>query len=103
MDVNALNYCRFSLLIPSSDVKDVTALIAIPNLIESSLVRANHGPCIGDHEANNQCRQTYGHCLINRDCMLQLVTPRILPRPCFLMAGLVLRQVFPMILQTMII
>ncbi|KAH0832970.1 WD40-repeat-containing domain protein [Lanmaoa asiatica] len=37
LDVNALNFCRFSLLsIPSSD-NEVTALIAVPNLVESAL------------------------------------------------------------------
>ncbi|KAJ3763905.1 WD40-repeat-containing domain protein [Lentinula raphanica] len=41
MDVNALNYCRFSLLSTSSSTKTVPsseygALIALPNLIESS-------------------------------------------------------------------
>jgi len=43
MDVNALNYCRFSLLIPSPDIEgELTALLAVPNLAESSLVRANY-------------------------------------------------------------
>ncbi|KAJ3530838.1 hypothetical protein NM688_g7655 [Phlebia brevispora] len=37
MDVNALNYCRFSLL-PLSNAVESTALIALPNLVESSLV-----------------------------------------------------------------
>ncbi|KIP11199.1 hypothetical protein PHLGIDRAFT_100170 [Phlebiopsis gigantea 11061_1 CR5-6] len=39
MDVNALNYCRFSLLpLPAgSSSGEPTALIAVPNLIESSL------------------------------------------------------------------
>ncbi|KAL4064499.1 WD40-repeat-containing domain protein [Scleroderma yunnanense] len=38
IDVNALNYCRFSLLIPSPDAaREGTALIAVPNLVESSL------------------------------------------------------------------
>ncbi|KAF7791680.1 hypothetical protein EIP86_002703 [Pleurotus ostreatoroseus] len=36
MDVNALNYCRFSLL-PLPITTEPTALIALPNLIESSL------------------------------------------------------------------
>ncbi|CAL1716304.1 unnamed protein product [Somion occarium] len=39
MDVNALNYCRFSLM-PLSDAtrtEETTALIALPNLVESSL------------------------------------------------------------------
>jgi hypothetical protein len=46
MDVNALNYCRFSLLpLPlstpqdSQQAEDEHALIALPNLVESSLVR----------------------------------------------------------------
>ena len=43
MDVNALNYCRFSLLpLPTFSDKEHTALIALPNLIESSLVRAQY-------------------------------------------------------------
>jgi hypothetical protein len=36
LDVNALNYCRFSLL-PSAAPDE--ALIALPNLVESSEVR----------------------------------------------------------------
>lgn len=36
MDVNALNYCRFSLLPQNS-----SALIALPNLVESSEVSIN--------------------------------------------------------------
>lgn len=41
MDVNALNYCRFSLMpiVQSPDDKEARALIALPNLVESSLVR----------------------------------------------------------------
>jgi WD40 repeat protein len=39
MDVNALNYCRFSLLPDSEGLsKNSNALIALPNLMESSLV-----------------------------------------------------------------
>ncbi|KAF8525931.1 WD-40 repeat-containing protein [Hysterangium stoloniferum] len=38
MDVNALNYCRFSLLQHSKGPsKNINALIALPNLVESSL------------------------------------------------------------------
>ncbi|KIM67180.1 hypothetical protein SCLCIDRAFT_1210681 [Scleroderma citrinum Foug A] len=38
MDVNALNYCRFSLLTPSPDIEEeLTVLLAVPNLVESSL------------------------------------------------------------------
>ena len=37
MDVNALNYCRFSLM-PVLGADEQTALIALPNLVESSLV-----------------------------------------------------------------
>ena len=41
MDVNALNYCRFSLLPLQEDVRteDRQALIAVPNLVESAYVR----------------------------------------------------------------
>ncbi|KAI6108321.1 WD40-repeat-containing domain protein [Pisolithus sp. B1] len=35
MDVNALNYCRFSLL-PLSSSDETNALLAVPNLVESS-------------------------------------------------------------------
>ncbi|KAI6115590.1 WD40-repeat-containing domain protein [Pisolithus croceorrhizus] len=35
MDVNALNYCRFSLL-PLSSSDETSALLAVPNLVESS-------------------------------------------------------------------
>lgn len=39
MDVNALNYCRFSLMpLPTPQNEERSALIALPNLIESSLV-----------------------------------------------------------------
>lgn len=38
MDVNALNYCRFSLM-QSGDDRD-SAFVALPNLLESSMVRA---------------------------------------------------------------
>ncbi|KAF9236702.1 WD40-repeat-containing domain protein [Melanogaster broomeanus] len=38
LDVNALNYCRFSLLPAGTPESEVTALIAVPNLVESSLV-----------------------------------------------------------------
>ncbi|KAF9223833.1 WD40 repeat-like protein [Gyrodon lividus] len=37
LDVNALNYCRFSLLPTLSPDSEITALIAVPNLVESSL------------------------------------------------------------------
>ncbi|KIJ67111.1 hypothetical protein HYDPIDRAFT_109119 [Hydnomerulius pinastri MD-312] len=37
LDVNALNYCRFSLLPSSSPESEIAALIAVPNLVESSL------------------------------------------------------------------
>ena len=41
LDVNALNYCRFSLLPlpPDARTADRHALIAVPNLVESSHVR----------------------------------------------------------------
>jgi hypothetical protein len=42
MDVNALNYCRFSLLLQPASAQfseSNEALIALPNLVESSLVR----------------------------------------------------------------
>lgn len=38
LDVNALNFCRLSLLPSPTLDNEVTALIAIPNLVESSLV-----------------------------------------------------------------
>ncbi|EIN03764.1 WD40 repeat-like protein [Punctularia strigosozonata HHB-11173 SS5] len=38
MDVNALNYCRFSLWsLPSNDDEEPQALVALPNLVESSM------------------------------------------------------------------
>lgn len=45
MDVNALNYCRFSLmpLAESARNDERRALIALPNLVESSFVRALSG------------------------------------------------------------
>ena len=41
MDVNALNYCCFSLLPLQEDARaeDRQALIAVPNLVESAYVR----------------------------------------------------------------
>lgn len=41
MDVNAHNYCRFSLLAVSTLTSD-RALIALPNVVESSVVRMSH-------------------------------------------------------------
>lgn len=39
MDVNALNYCRFSLLrLSPSRAGEDRALVALPNLVESSVV-----------------------------------------------------------------
>ena len=62
MDVNALNYCRFSLF-PSralnEDGED-RALVALPNLIDSSVV------CISSQVGVYVllgCRQIYGSCL----------------------------------------
>ena len=56
MDVNALNFCRFSLLRLSSAVGTTQALIALPNLVDSSAVRLcalcllaikmKHGVCV---------------------------------------------------------
>lgn len=37
MDVNALNYCRFSLLKLREESEEVKALIALPNLVDSSV------------------------------------------------------------------
>jgi hypothetical protein len=47
LDVNALNFCRFSLLCldvvpPSADMR---ALVAVPNLVESSLASASSSLC----------------------------------------------------------
>lgn len=95
MDVNALNYCRFSLLTPSPDIEEeLTVLLAVPNLVESSLVRAHYTDVLAT-EANNQHRRIYGRCPVCRDYMLQLVTLRIPPPPCSPMVDLVLRQVIP--------
>ena len=43
MDVNALNYCRFSLLPLPEDActEDRRALVAVPNLVESAHVRTS--------------------------------------------------------------
>lgn len=38
MDVNALNYCRFSLMLLGSDDNHKRALLAVPGLIDSSVV-----------------------------------------------------------------
>lgn len=39
LDVNALNFCRFSLLRLEPLDGQETALVALPNLVDSSLVR----------------------------------------------------------------
>jgi hypothetical protein len=66
LDVNAMNYCRFSLLPLSSLNSEGTALIAVPNLVESALVgfitihiRSSH--------VIIQSRRTFGCCLTERD------------------------------------
>lgn len=74
MDVNALNYCRFSLL-PISSSDETSALLAVPNLVESS-----------------QLRQMYGHCPAGRDFTLPLEILST-PRPSFQTVELVIRQV----------
>lgn len=38
MDVNALNYCQFSLLRLKTSSKTLRAMIAVPNLVDSSFV-----------------------------------------------------------------
>ncbi len=38
MDVNALNYCRFSLMPMQLEAEDRKALVALPGLIDSSVV-----------------------------------------------------------------
>lgn len=38
MDVNALNYCRFSLLKLCEESEEAKAIIALPNLVDSSVV-----------------------------------------------------------------
>ena len=72
MDVNALNYCRFSLL-PLTDTTesgDPAALLAIPNLIESALVRT-HALTTNLRKANKSiCRLTYGSCHLRNACTL---------------------------------
>ncbi|KAI9568290.1 WD40-repeat-containing domain protein [Boletus coccyginus] len=57
LDVNALNFCRFSLLPSPSSDSDLTALIAVPNLVESALAdiwtlpnRTRLHAAIGDKE-----------------------------------------------------
>jgi hypothetical protein len=55
LDVNALNYCRFSLL--PSDGTESSALVAVPNLVESALVRRDHG--ISNHEVDSQNQGRY--------------------------------------------
>ncbi|KAG8899800.1 ASTRA complex subunit [Tulasnella sp. 408] len=38
LDVNALNFCRFSLLPETTDGEESHALVAVPNLVDSALV-----------------------------------------------------------------
>jgi ASTRA-associated protein 1 len=63
MDVNALNYCRFS-LVPLSyeDTLGPRALIAVPNLVESHLVREPCWAlsCVDSRLAFDTLRQTSG-------------------------------------------
>jgi hypothetical protein len=46
MDVNALNYCRFSLLRLCEGSEEAKALIALPNLVDSSVVCFSPGSVV---------------------------------------------------------
>lgn len=88
MDVNALNYCRFSLFSTSTIgsttlpedptastsrvpfTQEFTALVALPNLVESSEVcNSEQRNC----RLTFSLRQIYGYCLHFRECMLESV------------------------------
>lgn len=79
LDVNALNYCRFSLLVLKrqnpSEPETGQALIAVPNLVESSLVNLQIRARDIDYILNfaRSCiifyRPIYGLCPLNSDCM----------------------------------
>lgn len=76
MDVNALNYCRFSLMPVSatSEKGEARALLALPNLVESSLVRGSDHKILFGVLMLKYCpglrRQTFGNCLLGIDCTL---------------------------------
>lgn len=81
LDVNALNYCRFSLLVLKrrnpSEPETGQALIAVPNLVESSMVgfQASSRARNIEQTLNFVCfrvasrRPIYGLCHPNSDCM----------------------------------
>jgi len=79
MDVNALNYCRFSLLPLHHDhsLYNATgrrALISVPNLVESSVVWKQFFRAIFMAAmliiTPEKLRQTSGHCLLESVSML---------------------------------
>lgn len=81
LDVNALNYCRFSLLVlkrrDPSEPETGQALIAVPNLVESSLVgfQASSRARNIEYKLNfvrfrvASRRPIYGRYPLNSDCM----------------------------------
>lgn len=53
LDVNALNYCRFSLMLLDSDNNHKRALLAVPGLIDSSVVGDRFLPRRQDKSKSN--------------------------------------------------
>lgn len=73
MDVNALNYCRFSLMpLPSLQNEEQSALIALPNLIESSLVSSTTSSFYLTMFWLACIRRTSGSCPLRSDYMQPL-------------------------------
>ena len=110
MDVNALNYCRFSLLPLPEDVRtdDRHALIAVPNLVESAHVRifarrnADVDVTAGADACRCACRQTYGRSLEYNACM-RLLGKRVRNSRCLTVATcvtLLVRHASPFLLPS---
>lgn len=78
MDVNALNYCRFSLL-PTKGKEREEAWIALPNLTDSetvSVARLLYGSlgCCTHSPSHYHCRSTFSTSHPSHDLMLPLAT-----------------------------
>lgn len=76
LDVNALNYCRFSLMPIAGEARtgERQALLAVPNLVESAYVRASFVVGVVRLVVLTMAvtcgRQTYGLFLGSRGCTL---------------------------------
>lgn len=86
LDVNALNFCRFSLLLLPADARtdERQALLAVPNLVESAYVRTLRVGASPINSRAARCRRTYGRSRGNRGCTPPSAKPakRRRPRTC---------------------